>query len=191
TALEQLNAYLRRLEFRLRLLAASRGAALVAALGLGLTVLLVWFGNRYEFAGRVVLPLRVLLFFALAMALSFLLVIPLLKLNKRRIARLAEQRIPGLEERLLTVTERPDPENPFTELVAEDALRVAREHQPEQLTQTRSLFGFLLAGAAAAAILLWLIVAGPGYWGYGASLLWTGSGNAGKRPLYDIAVQPG
>ena len=40
-------------------------------------------------------------------------------------------------------------------------------------------------------ILVWLIAAGPGYWGYGASLFWTGSGNPGKRPLYDLVVQPG
>jgi hypothetical protein len=191
TALEQLNAYLRRLELRLRLFAATRGTALIAGLALILTVALVWISNRYEFAERVVFPMRILLFFALAVAISIGLGIPLLKLNRRRVTRLAENRVPGFEERLLTVAERPDAENPFTELVAEDALRVAREHQPEQLTPTRSLLGFLGSGVAAAAVLLWLIAAGPGYWGYGASLLWTGNGSAGKRPLYDIGVQPG
>ncbi len=50
TALEQLNAYLRRMELRLRLFAASRGTALVAGLALVLTVLLVWISNRYAFA---------------------------------------------------------------------------------------------------------------------------------------------
>ncbi|MGA8030087.1 MAG: hypothetical protein WB992_23315 [Bryobacteraceae bacterium] len=191
TALEQLNAYLRRLGLRFRLFAAARGAALVTALALLLTAALVWLSNRYQFAPRLVVPLRILLFLALAAAVSFLLAVPVLKLNRRRITRLAERRIPGFEERLLTVAERPDAANPFTELVAEDALNIAREHQPEQLTPTRSLFAFLGAGAAAGAILLWLITAGPEYWGYGASLLWTGSANAGKRPLYDIAVQPG
>jgi len=191
TALEQLNAYLRRLELRLRLFAASRGVALVASLALALTTLLVWIGNRWQFAGRVVLPLRILLFLSLAAAVSFLLAIPLLKLNRRRIVRLAEHRIPDFGERLLTIAERPDPANPFSELVAEDALRVAREHQPEQFTPTRFLFGFFGSAAVAGAILLWLISAGPGYWGYGASLLWTGSASAASRPLYDIAVQPG
>ena len=191
TALEQLNAYLRRLELRFRLFAASRGAALVAALALSLTIALVWFSNRFQFVPHVVLPLRILLFLSLAAAASFLLAIPVLKLNRRRITQLAERRIPSFEERLLTVAERPDPANPFTDLVAEDALRVAREHNPEQLTPTRSLIGFLASGVAAAAILIWLITAGPGYWGYGASLIWTGKANAGKRPLYDVVVQPG
>ncbi len=191
TALEQLNAYLRRMELRLRLFAASRGTALVASLALVLTLILVWVSNQYAFAARVVLPLRILLFLALAAAVSFALAIPLLKLNRRRVTRLAERRIGGFEERLLTVTERPDPANPFTELVAEDALRVAREHPPEELTPRRALSGFFGSGAVAAGVLVWLIAAGPGYWGYGASLLWTGSASPGKRPLYDIGVQPG
>ncbi len=191
TALEQLNAYLRRLELRVRLFAASRGAALVAALALTLTMVLVWISNRYAFAQRVVFPLRILLFVAVAVAIAWILALPLLKVNRRRVTRLAEQRVPAFEERLLTVAERPDPQNPFTELVAEDALRVAREHQPQELTSTRSLLALFGSAAAIFAVLLWLVTAGPGYWGYGAALLWTGSANPGKRPLYDIGVQPG
>ncbi len=191
TALDQLNAYLKRLELRLRVFAASRGTAIVAALALALTVLLVWISNRYAFAQHVVLPLRIVLFVILATAVSFVLAIPLLKLNRKRVSRLAEQRIPQFKERLLTIAEKPDANNPFTELVAEDALRVARENEPEQIATTRSLLGFLGSGVVAALVLIWLIAAGPGYWGYGASLLWTGSANPGKRPLYDIGVQPG
>ncbi len=191
TALEQLNAYLKLLELRVRLFAASRGAALIAVLALALTVLLVWISNRYAFAQSVVLPLRIVLFLALAVSISFLLAIPLLKLNRRRVTRLVEQRIPNFGERLLTVAEKPDPANPFTELVAEDALRIAREHNPEQVAPARSLWGFLGSSVVAALVLIWLIAAGPGYWGYGASLLWTGSANPGKRPLYDIGVRPG
>ncbi|MBV8896249.1 MAG: hypothetical protein JO051_07045, partial [Acidobacteriaceae bacterium] len=172
TALEQLNAYLRRLELRLRLLAASKGAAYVAGVALLLTLLLVWIGNRYEFAQHVVLPLRILLFLALAAAIAFAVALPLLKLNRRRTTRLAEEQVPGFQQRLLTVTERPDPANPFTELIAEDALKLARDNEPERLSPSRTLITFAASGAAAAAILLWLIAAGPGYWGYGASLLW-------------------
>ena len=191
TALEQLNAYLRRLELRLRLFAASRGAACVAALALLLTVVLVWVSNRYQFANSVVMPLRIALFLAIAAGISFGLALPLLRLNRRRITRLAEQRAPEFQQRLLTITERPDTANPFTELVAEDALKLARENQPERLSPVRRLLAFSGSSAVAVGALLWLIFAGPGYWGYGASLLWTGSGNAAKRPLYDIAIKPG
>src|SRR5581483_11720806 len=171
--------------------AASRGAPCVAALALLLTVALVWISNRYEFAQRVVMPLRIVLFLALAAAISFARALPLLRLNRRRITRLAEEQVPGFQQRLLTVTERPDPTNPFTELVAEEALQFARENEPERLSPARRLIGLAGSGAVAAAVLIWLIVAGPGYWGYGASLLWTGSGKAAKKPLYDISVKPG
>ena len=137
------------------------------------------------------LPLRVLLFAALAAAIAFTLAVPLYKMNRRRVTRLAEQRVPGFGERLLTVTERPDPANPFTELVAEDALRVARDHQPEEFATNQTLFALGGAGLGAAAVLIWLIAAGPGTWGYGASLLWTGTASVHKRPMYEINVQPG
>jgi hypothetical protein len=191
TALEQLQTYLRRLELRMRVLAASRGAAVVTAAALLLTILLVAIGNRLRFAQGVVWPLRVLLFAALAAVISFAVAIPLWRLNKKWVTRLAERRVPGFGERLLTIVERPDTSNPFTELVAEDAMRVAREHQPDEFSPRGLLAGLLGAAVAAAAILVWLVTAGPGYWGYGASLLWTGNGNASKRPLYEVLVKPG
>lgn len=191
TALEQLQTYLRRLELRLRILAVSRGAVAIAGAALVLTVLLVAIGNRLRFAEGVVWPLRLLLFAALATTVSFALAIPLWRLNRRWVTRLAEKRVPGFGERLLTIVERPDTSNPFTELVAEDAMRVAREHQPEEFTPNRLLAGLAGAAVVAAAILVWLVAAGPGYWGYGASLLWTGNGNASKRPLYEVLVKPG
>ena len=191
TALEQLNAYLRRLEWRLRFFVASRGAAVIAALALMLTLVLVAISNRYAFAQNVVLPLRITLFVVLALAVSFTLARPLLKLNRRRVTRLIEQRAPEFQQRLLTLDERQKAGDPWSEVLAEDALRIAGAHRPEQISSSRSLWGTLGSGAVAAVILLWLIAAGPGYWGYGASLLWTGSAPANKRPIYDITVQPG
>lgn len=191
TALEQVNGYLRRLEWRLRYLAAARGAALTAGLALVLTLLLVAICNRFQFAQQVVPPVRLLLFAAVASAVAFGLVRPLAKLTRGRVTRIAEGAIPRFEERLLTATERPDAANPFTELVAEDVLRVAREHPADAIGSTRLLWSLAGGAAVAAGILVWLIAAGPGYWGYGASLLWTGAGRASERPLYDVAVQPG
>ncbi len=40
----------------------------------------------------------------------------------------------------------------------------------------------------ALAVLIWMIAAGPGFLGYGASLLWTG---ARKPAIYDLRVTPG
>jgi hypothetical protein len=191
TAIVQLDDYLRRVEMRLRILAASCGAAVTAGGALLLTLLLVWIANRFRFAQDVVLPLRLLLFAALAAAIAFALALPLSKLNRKRVTRLAEQHVPSFGERLLTVTERRDESNPFTELIAEDAMRVANQHAPHRFADSRLLFGALAVAALAVGVLTWLITAAPGYWGYGASLLWTGSANPGKRPLYDLTVQPG
>ncbi len=40
-------------------------------------------------------------------------------------------------------------------------------------------------------MLLWLILAGPGYFGYGASLLWAGTPKSGAGNFYDIVIEPG
>src|SRR5580698_5701007 len=117
TAIVQLDDYLRRVESRLRFLAASRSAAVTAAIALVLTLLLVWIGNQYRFAQEVVWPLRLLLFAALAAAIAFTLAVPLAKLNRRFVTKLAEQKEPSFGERLLTVTERRDEANPFIELI--------------------------------------------------------------------------
>src|SRR4051812_23373338 len=101
TALEQLNAYLRRLEGRIKLYALSRGAALVFTMALALTVFFVWISNRYAFAQGVVLPLRVTLFALLAAGISLLLVRPILRLTRRHVTRLVEQKAPEFQERLL------------------------------------------------------------------------------------------
>ncbi len=191
TALGDLYAYLRRLERKLRVLLASRGAAIVAGSALSLTLLLVWIGNRYEFAHQVVFPLRFLLFLCLAAAVTLGVILPLVRFTSRRVTALAERQVPGFEQRLLTVTEHPDRTNPFLEVVAEDALRIAKENRINELASSRRLVAYSGSAAVAAAVLVWLIAAGPGYWGYGASLLWTGEANQARRPLYDIVVHPG
>ncbi len=190
TALEQLNAYLRKLELRTRLLAASRGIAVITGCALLLTLALAWLCNRFAFANRVVLPVRILLYASAAAAITFGLVLPLLRRNRRWVTRHAEQRMPEFGERLITLTERADPANPFTELLAEDALQVAQRHEPAELASAVSLFGFAISAVVAAGILLWLVLAAPGYWGYGASLLWAGTPRS-VGPLYDISVAPG
>ena len=191
TSLQRLNAYLRQLEWRLRLFTISRGAAIVAASALFLTLLFVWIANQFAFAGRVVLPLRILLFLALATAISLLLVLPLLRLNRRWVARNVERRVPGFNERLLTIVERQGEAGPFTELLADDALRVAAEHQPWQLNPGRLIAAGACCAVVALGILLWMIVSGPGYVGYGASLLWTGAPRSGLGSIYNISVRPG
>ncbi|MBV9300911.1 MAG: hypothetical protein JOY62_15385 [Acidobacteriaceae bacterium] len=191
TAVESLNSYLRRIEIRVRLFAASRGAAIVGGSALFLTLTFIWVANRFEFAQPLILPLRVLLFLTIAVALSLGLLLPLLRRNRYWVTRFAERRIPDFQERLLTFSERRDSANPFIELVAQDTLRIATAHQPQEFAPSNSFGGFMAFTVITFGVLLWMITAGPSYWGYGASLLWTGAAHTGTLPLYDIAVQPG
>jgi hypothetical protein len=190
-ALDQLNAYLGRLEGRLRFLAVSKGASLVTVSALLVTVFLVWIVNRYAFSSGSVLAARVLLFVSVATAVAFGLVIPLLNLNRRNAARRAERTFPDFQERLLTLAEKPDAAGPFVELLASDTMRVAENSQPHRLAPTGPILGFLTSAGFAVAVLLWLILAGPGYLGYGTSLLWAGAPKSGKHAFYDISVSPG
>lgn len=191
TALQRLDDYIRRLEGRLRLFAAARGAAILIASALLLTVALVWICNRHRFATETVVPMRILLYAGVVCAAALALAIPLWRINRRGVIRLAESRIDQFKQRLLTVTEKPDPNNPFTELIAEDALRITGEHDPGEFAPSRRIWAFGYIAAIAAAILLWMMTAGPGYWGYGTSLLWTGTARAASKPMYEIVVQPG
>jgi hypothetical protein len=189
--LDQLNTYLQRLESRLRLSALSKGTSLVTVSALVITVILVWIINRYAFSSTSLLIARILLFISVATAIAFGLVIPLLRMNRRNAARSAEREFPEFQERLLTLAEKPNSADPFVELLADDAMKVAAANQPERLAPTGPILGFLTSAGVALAVLLWLILAGPGYLGYGTSLLWAGAPRSGNHAFYDIAVNPG
>ncbi len=190
-ALDQLNNYLQRLESRLRLLTLSKGASVATVSALVVTVFLVWIINRYAFSPASLITARILLFLSIATAIAFGIVIPLLGLNRRNAARKAEAKFPDFQERLLTLTEKSNTPAPFLELLADDAMQVARNSQPERLAPSGPIVGFVTSAGLAVAVLLWLILAGPGYLGYGTSLLWAGAPKSGVHALYDIAVTPG
>src|SRR5579871_5289774 len=191
-ALDQLNVYLRRLEGRLRLLAFSKGTSLVTVSALLTTVVLVWITNRYAFSSGSLVVARILLFLSVGTAIAFGLVIPLLDLNRRNAARRAEKKFPDFQERLLTVAESKNSNDPFVQLLASDAMRVAADSQPDRLAPTAPILGFLTSAGLAFAVLIWLFLAGPGYLGYGTSLLWAGAPKSGiTHAFYDIAVTPG
>src|SRR5216684_7551750 len=170
-ALDQLHAYLARLEARMRLFSVSRGAAIIAAAALIATVILVMITNSFAFSTRSLFYARILLFLCLATAVAFGLVIPLLRLNRRAAARSAERRFPEFEQRLLTIAEKPERVDPFAQLLASDALRIAQTSEPQRLAPNGSIFGLFTSAGTAIAVLLWLILAGPGYFGYGSQLL--------------------
>jgi hypothetical protein len=191
SARTELNSYLAELERRLRLTAALRGAAILASVALAATVVLVLIANAFAFSPWSVKETRFALLVTLALAASFGLIFPLLELTRRRAAGKAENAFPKFKQRLVTFAER-DPQNPepFIELLAEDTLPIARGSEPKRLVPDTKLLVSLGIGLASLGVLGWMIVAAPGYLGYGASLLWTGP-RAGTMPFYDIRVTPG
>ncbi|HXM45378.1 MAG TPA: hypothetical protein VN924_29345 [Bryobacteraceae bacterium] len=188
-----LTDYLRRVERRLRLLAFIKGAAITAAAALIFTVLAVLLANAFAFSNPSVASARVLLFVALALALGIGLVVPLLRLNRRNAARETERKFPAFQERLLTFTERAhtNPDDPFLPLLAADTLEVTHQAEPAHVAGRNRILSFLAGAAGSLAVLIWLGTSGPGFLGYGTSLLWGGLPKGDLAPYYDISVAPG
>ena len=69
--------------------------------------------------------------------------------------------------------------DPMLELLAADTAAVAEKTEAQRVAPPKSIFAFATSAGAFGAVLLWLILAGPGYFGYGASLLWAGLPKAG------------
>jgi hypothetical protein len=190
---EQLNQYLRGLETRLRWMVVSKGFAIGAGVALGVTLAMVLITNALAFSSNSLLVARFVLFLALAIAIGLGLVLPLLRLNRGRAARRAESTFPQFEERLLTFVERDKAEtrDPMLELLAADTAAVAHQTEPARVAPPRSIFAFVTSGGLLGAVLIWLIMAGPGYFGYGASLLWAGIPKGASGAFYDIIIDPG
>jgi hypothetical protein len=186
---DKLNLYIHQLHQRLRLGVSLRGVAILTATALITTVFLVLILNRFAFPVRGLTGARSLLLIVIACAGGLALALPLMRLTRRRAAVVAESAHPGFQQRLLTFDDREKKgDDLFLELLAADTLSVARDAQPANLLPNNKLYFLAGAGLACVAVLVWLVTAGPGYMGYGASLLWTGPKAV---PLYDIKVTPG
>jgi len=189
-SLNGLTEYLQRIERRLRMLAVSRGVAMAALAALAFTIAGVLAANYFGFSSGSVFGARLVLFLALAAALGAGLILPLLRLNRRNAAQQAEHECPQFEQRLVTFAERAETRDLFLELLAADTLDVARDAQPERIAPGKRIWSFASAGLVSLGVLLWLGTSGPGFLGYGTSLLW-GAIPRNQMPFYELQVQPG
>ncbi len=194
TARQQLDTYLAQLQRRLRIRAALRGATILASSALVTTVVLVLIANALAFSGASMSGARVVLFLVIATCVAFGCVLPLLRLNLRRSAWEAEAAVPDFKQRLVTLAERArqdesKDQGAFGELLAADTLKIAQHAEVTQIVPNKKLMISLGTAIASLCVLIWMIVAGPGFLGYGAALLW--AGNAGAAPLYDLRITPG
>src|SRR5580704_17063262 len=189
-----LAQYLDQPERRLRLFAWTRGAAATVGAALLLTVVIVGALMGSAFTVSTLLIGRALLFLGIGAVVAVALIVPLLRMNRRRAANEVERKHPGFDQRLLTFTEkqRDKPNDPFLPLLAEDALTMTRDAQPEMIVEQRRLIGFAAIAATAFGVLAWLMFWGPGVFGYGTQVLW-GSlpKNTATVGVYSVSVDPG
>jgi hypothetical protein len=187
----ELNSYIAQLQKRLRLGAWLRGAAIFTGTALVVTVALALVLNQFAFPAQGVTLSRVVILSSLAAATVFGIALPIKRLTEAQSVRHAEAANPELDHRLTTFQERVSQgNNPFLELLAADTLSYAQNAEPAMLVPDKHLFALGGAGLACFTVLVWIIAAGPGYLGYGASLLWTGP-KRNAAPLYAISVSPG
>jgi hypothetical protein len=194
TAREQLHAYIAQLEQRLRWSTVLRGVAILTGGALVATLVLVTIANTLAFSHGSVTAARFALILILAIAAAAGLALPLRRLTRRRAIGTTEAAFPQFQQRLTTFTERAnindERHDPFIELLASDTLEVSQTAEPKQLVTDHRLWISLGTAVGSFGILLWMIAAGPGFLGYGASLLWTGP-HRDKPALYDLRVTPG
>ena len=139
---DQLNHYLSGLEKRLRWLTVSKGIAIALAVALFATLAIVWFTNALAFSNTSITIARVVLFLALAAALGFALILPLMRLNQRKTADRAESTFPEFNQRLLTYIERGETHGPMLDLLASDAVSVANKTEPERVAPRKNILAF-------------------------------------------------
>jgi hypothetical protein len=188
---EHLDSYIKHLQRRLRIGAVLRGTAIFMSVALALTVVLVLLANHFAFASWTLTSARLVLLVSLALAIGFGLALPLYGLNPRRAAGKAESAFPQFEQRLVTYAERDAAKRePFIDLLAADTLEISHGAEAKQLVPDTTLLASLGIGLASLGVLVWLVLAGPGYLGHGASLIWTGAGHV-AGPLYELRVSPG
>ena len=154
--LDELNAYLDRVQRRLRTGTALRGVLLLAAVALAATLVLVAALNPLACASGPVTVARLLLWAAMAAVAVLALWRPIKRLNRFVAARRTEQTFPDFQQRLLTVAEREreNPDDPFLTLLAADTMRVAERSQPEELVPAGRLAAWLSGAVAGVAVLV-------------------------------------
>ena len=182
--------YLNLFRLRLKQLIMARSFAALALAALLISVISVSLAIRQGFPDGIVITSRIVLFAALGAIVYWLLVVPGRKIDTDG-AEEIESRTPGFEGRIKTWMGIQGTNNPIAELLAEDTMRVAKEHPPEKQVQQKEFTLALTVAGVTAAALLFLAIAGPGNYGYGVRHLWFGWAFSDLLPPQSIQVLPG
>ena len=193
TAQSQLEAYLGEFRRRLRSLIVARGAAVLTAVALAVTLVAVYIGTRRAFDPDFIYGARTVLALLLAGVAIALVARPLRSLKRTRGIGDIERRAPDFNGRLetydgLTHSDRP---TPFLTLLAEDALKLARRIPVALKIPSRQISVPTALAVLAVGALVWFAAFGPDNWRYGVRHLWAGWLFSDTLPPQRIAVLPG
>ena len=187
---QQFDRYLATFRDRLSKLVAARGAAAVSIAALVVSLLAVATAVRAGFPADFMITARLLLAATLG-GIGWYFFVALRQRVTARAAEEIEQRTPVFEGRVAAYLDTRDEHNPMRELLAEESLRLADGHAPEQQVAPREFRAAWSAAGAAVAALLLIAIAGPGNYSYGVRDLWVGWALPGLLPPQSIEVTPG
>ncbi len=189
-ATNRLDRYLADCSARLRRLTLLRGSAALVLVVLVIGGVGSWFSAESGFAATTTNVFRILLVLAVAGVAVRALADPLQQL-KEGLSGLVEQRVPEFNGRVQTYLQMKAENNPFLDLLAEDALKISARQPAGAVVPTRELQTAGGVLGVAAALLLYLLIAGPGLLDYSLRNLLAGWAVDDLLPPQSIAVTPG
>jgi len=186
----RLDQYLSDFRQRLKKLTLFQGLAATAVVLLVMAVIGAWFSTESGFSGETVAAFRIFLVLAIAIVAILRIWRPLQDIDDNLSDKI-ESRTPDFGGRVETYIQMKEENNPFRDLLVEDALKVSDTHPVKTEISQRD---FSIAGAVggmAVIVLIALLVAGPGMMNYSLRNLLAGWAFSDLLPPQSIVVTPG
>tara|TARA_R110000824_G_scaffold336_7_gene2100 strand:- start:11449 stop:15171 length:3723 start_codon:yes stop_codon:yes gene_type:complete len=192
-ATEKLEAYLAEFRQRLKRLIILQGLAAIALILLAVSLIAAWFSLENGYASSTVISFRLLLIAALAAVVIKGILQPLKKIKNNVSAQVETRSIKsdgkGFQGRIETYSQTAA-NNPFRELLAEDALKVSAAYPATEQVKSKDMQIAGLAAAAMLAVLLYMAV-GAGLFSYSLQNFLAGWASDSFVPPQSIIVLPG
>ena len=173
--------------------AAATGLAAIALILLAVSLIAAWFSLENGYASSTVISFRLLLIAALAAVVIKGILQPLKKIKNNVSAQVETRSIKsdgkGFQGRIETYSQTAA-NNPFRELLAEDALKVSAAYPATEQVKSKDMQIAGLAAAAMLAVLLYMAV-GAGLFSYSLQNFLAGWASDSFVPPQSIIVLPG
>lgn len=192
-ATEKLELYLTEFRQRLKKLVILQGFAAIAAVILAVSLIAAWFSLENGYASSTVTSFRLLLILALAAVVIKAILEPLKRIHNNASkyieGRSAKIDGSGFKGRLETYAQM-EQNNPFRELLAEDALKISESYPASEQVKNKDMQIAGLTAAAMLAVLIYMAV-GAGLFSYSLQNFLAGWASDSFLPPQSITVLPG